>query len=231
MSIIRKAVCALVVLSVLAFQSVSHAETPEVKQAGQLSLAGSVVVDAKDRIGSFVTAITTPVINPKELQCLARNIFFEAASEPEEGKVAVGLVTLNRVQDGRFASSVCGVVDQRIVQNIPRQIVIEKRSMFRTIQETQTVYTQRAVCQFSWRCVMVRTPKGEDERWVESQRIARDLLAQDDVYSDFRSKYDGALYFHATSVRPQWAKQKQVIGRVGGHWFYQDSPARMAKAF
>ena len=34
--------------------------------------------------------------NLKDIQCLARNIYFEAGSEPEEGKVAVGLVTINR---------------------------------------------------------------------------------------------------------------------------------------
>jgi len=225
MSIIRKAVCALVVLSVLAFQSVSHAETPQVTEEGQPNLAGYVVADARDRIGSFVTAISTPVVNMKELQCLARNIFFEAANEPEEGKVAVGLVTLNRVQDGRFGRSVCNVVDQKTIFNVPKHIVVEKRQFFRTVEETQTVYVNRAVCQFSWRCVFVKTPKGEDERWVESQQIARELLSSDDTYSDWRNKYDGALYFHATNVRPPWAHQKTAIGRVGGHWFYQDKEA------
>ena len=35
----------------------------------------------------------------KDLDCLARNIYYEAGLESEEGKVAVGLVTINRSQD------------------------------------------------------------------------------------------------------------------------------------
>ena len=224
MSMIRKAVTALIVLSVLAFQSVSQAETPEQYKEGQPGIAGAVVESATDKLGSFVTTLTTPAVNLKELQCLARNIFFEAANEPEEGKVAVGLVTLNRVQDGRFASSVCGVVDQRVTQMISKTQVIEKKTMFRVEREQQTVWSKLTICQFSWRCVFVKNPKSQDERWVESQQIAHDLLASNTTYADYRDKYDGALYFHSTAVRPTWARQKQAIGRIGGHWFYQDRP-------
>jgi spore germination cell wall hydrolase CwlJ-like protein len=46
----------------------------------------------------------------KELDCLTRNIYWEAASEPFEGKVGVAQVTLNRVESGKFAPTVCGVV-------------------------------------------------------------------------------------------------------------------------
>lgn len=189
MSIIRKAIVALLVLSVLAFQSVSHAETPEVKQEGQPSLAEAVVEQARSRIGSIVTALATPrMVDLKELQCLARNIFYESASEPEEGKVAVGLVTLNRVEDGRFGSTVCKVIAQ------PRQ--------------------------FSWFTQKNNKPRENDPRWVESQRVAEELLSDNSSYVHLRMKYDDALYFHATHIKPAWAKQKQHIDRIGGHKFY-----------
>jgi len=231
---IRKAVCALIVLSVLAFQSVSQAETPEVKKEGQPVTAGAVVKSANDRLDALVTNLTNPVVNVKELQCLARNIFFEAGSEPEEGKVAVGLVTLNRVQDGRFASSVCGVVDQKLTRSVSETRVVEKKTLFRVEREEHTVWSKISVCQFSWRCMLVKNPKSQDERWLESQRIAHDLLVSEATYSDLRDKYDGALYFHNTSVRPSWTRQKQAIGRIGGHWFYQDRPTSkqvVAQAF
>jgi spore germination cell wall hydrolase CwlJ-like protein len=224
MSMIRKAVCALIVLSVLAFQSVSQAETPTVKQVGQPVTAGAVVKSANDKLDALVTSLANPVVNLKELQCLARNIFFEAGSEPEEGKVAVGLVTLNRVQDGRFASSVCGVVDQKVTRMIPKTEIVEKKTMFKVVKEERTVWSKLTICQFSWRCMLVKNPKSHDERWIESQRIAHELLVSEATYSDLRDKYDGALYFHNTSVRPTWARQKHAIGRIGGHWFYQEYP-------
>jgi N-acetylmuramoyl-L-alanine amidase len=47
-----------------------------------------------------------------EEKCLASAIFYEARSESFEGQLAVAQVILNRVQSGRFARSICGVVLQ-----------------------------------------------------------------------------------------------------------------------
>jgi spore germination cell wall hydrolase CwlJ-like protein len=222
MSIIRKAVCALVVLSVLAFQSVSHAETQGLEGQPYIVATNSFVDMTRERVGGVVTAIATPVVDLKELQCLARNIFFEAASEPEEGKVAVGLVTLNRAGDSRFGRTICGVVDQKMTRSFSRDVVVEKRSLWRTTRETHTVLNQVTTCQFSWVCSRVKDPKSSDERWSESQRIARELLEDRGSFWDWRVKYAEALYFHAVSVRPVWAKAKEHVGRVGGHHFYQE---------
>ncbi len=47
-----------------------------------------------------------------DTRCLARAVYFEARGEPLEGQLAVAQVILNRVASGRFADSVCGVIDQ-----------------------------------------------------------------------------------------------------------------------
>jgi spore germination cell wall hydrolase CwlJ-like protein len=60
----------------------------------------------------------------KQIDCLAQNIYYEAGYEPIEGRVAVALVTLNRVNDQRFPKDICGVVKQKTT----------------------------SVCQFSWFC-------------------------------------------------------------------------------
>jgi spore germination cell wall hydrolase CwlJ-like protein len=49
----------------------------------------------------------------KQIDCLAKNIYYEAAFEPKEGWMAVGLVTMNRVKSGNYADDVCGVVYQK----------------------------------------------------------------------------------------------------------------------
>ncbi len=46
-------------------------------------------------------------------ECLARAVYFEARGEPLEGQLAVAQVILNRVASGRFADTVCAVVNQR----------------------------------------------------------------------------------------------------------------------
>jgi len=128
----------------------------------------------------------------KELDCLARNIYFESASEPFEGKVAVAQVTLNRVQSGKFASSVCGVVYQK------------------------SVIYEKIICQFSWYCespstLKVRSPALYDE----SMKVAKKVLLE-----NFRlDGLQNAMFYHADYVHPNWKKRKIV--QIGRHIFYE----------
>jgi len=53
----------------------------------------------------------SPELN-KEIYCMAKNIYHEAAYESFEGKSAVSQVVLNRLNDPRFPKTVCEVVYQ-----------------------------------------------------------------------------------------------------------------------
>jgi spore germination cell wall hydrolase CwlJ-like protein len=46
-------------------------------------------------------------------ECLTQAVYFEARGESIKGQFAVAEVVLNRVDSGKFAKSVCGVVKQR----------------------------------------------------------------------------------------------------------------------
>lgn len=83
------------------------------------------------------------------LKCMTQAIYYEAANEPEEGKLAVAQVVLNRVRHPAFPSSVCGVVYQGV---------------------------NARVCQFSFTCdgSLLRAPM--PRQWAESQRVAREAL-------------------------------------------------------
>ena len=48
----------------------------------------------------------------KQMSCLAEALYFEARGEPIKGQLAVGEVILNRVEDRRYPSSICKVVNQ-----------------------------------------------------------------------------------------------------------------------
>jgi spore germination cell wall hydrolase CwlJ-like protein len=58
----------------------------------------------------FETEKNPILYNRKDIQCLARNIFFEAGTESMLGKIAVGQVTVNRVKIGHWGETVCDVV-------------------------------------------------------------------------------------------------------------------------
>jgi spore germination cell wall hydrolase CwlJ-like protein len=47
---------------------------------------------------------------PKEVECLTKNIYYEAGVEDKTGKYAVAHVTLNRMKTGKWGNDVCKVV-------------------------------------------------------------------------------------------------------------------------
>ena len=49
----------------------------------------------------------------KQVLCMAKNLYYEAAMEPYEGKLAVAQVTMNRANSSKFPSTMCEVVYQK----------------------------------------------------------------------------------------------------------------------
>ena len=48
--------------------------------------------------------------NKHDVECLARNIYYEAGVEDMTGKIAVGNITINRVKTKHWGSRICSVV-------------------------------------------------------------------------------------------------------------------------
>jgi spore germination cell wall hydrolase CwlJ-like protein len=176
-----------------------------------------------------IVALVVPVLghaeSSRDLDCLAKNIYYEAGNQSEEGKVAVGLVTINRANDERFPNSICGVVEQRTVRQVPSTVTTshvehDYLGRKRLVKTQHTVWTKVVTCQFSWRCESYRKNKINPARWEESLQVAQALL--DGEYFYFRQKYVDAMYFHEYRIKPSWAKQKHRINKVGAHIFYAE---------
>ena len=107
-----------IIVSIIALTVMAPGQADEVQQnfitkvdaVEATSVYDRMVNETKDKLDSLVQLVTTPWIDfsvsNKDEECLARNIFYEAGSESEEGKAAVGIVTINRVKDGRFGNSI-----------------------------------------------------------------------------------------------------------------------------
>ena len=161
-----------------------------------ISLAVISVCQHKlDELRSGVEAMPAGYVTASEkirqLDCLTRNIYWEAASEPFEGKVAVAQVTMNRLASGRFGDSVCGVIYQK------------------------NIFYERVICQFSWVCETThKTRPVYQPLWAESELVAKKVLLE-----NFRLPgLNNALYYHADYVSPGWQKPK--IDKIGHHIFY-----------
>ena len=127
------------------------------------------------------------------LACLARNVYFEARGEPVAGQFAVAEVTMNRKASRLFPRTVCEVV----------------------YQKTWDPIRKREVGAFSWtELKKLPEPRGED--WQRAQQVAKAVY-----YNRYTPQLQGALYFHATYIRPEWAKEKRRVARIGRHVFYR----------
>lgn len=161
-----------------------------------LTLLGAVVVSVVaykaityklDQLKAADAAQSSPVtaeVRNKQLDCLTKNIYYEAGSEPFEGKVAVAQVTINRVESGKFPDDICKVVYQKD--------------------------NAIGLCQFSWFCNGdVRKPK-HPATYEESHKVAKMVLLE----GFRLPSVEEALYFHGDYINPGWKKEKVAkIGR------------------
>jgi spore germination cell wall hydrolase CwlJ-like protein len=85
----------------------------------------------------------------QQINCLAQNIYYEAATESFEGKLAVAQVTLNRVESGKFGNTVCKTVYQK----------------------------NKKTCQFSWVCEKKhRIMRYDSPEFIDSKEAAYRIL-------------------------------------------------------
>lgn len=127
----------------------------------------------------------------EETYCLTQAIYFEARSEPPEGQAAVAQVVLNRMSSGLYPASICGVV----FQNRERD----------------------RACQFSFACEGKELNVREPEAWALASRIAENVLAGKTWVADVGE----ATHYHATYVRPRWARSLKRTDAIGKHIFYR----------
>lgn len=76
-------------------------------------------------------------IDEKQIDCLAKNIYFEARGEPIKGQIAVAQVVLNRLDSDDYPSNICQIVYQpnQFSWTSKRKIFIDDLSLYREIKE------------------------------------------------------------------------------------------------
>ena len=159
------------------------------------------------------------------ITCLAENIYFEARGESFKAKIAVANVTRNRVEDSRWPSTYCEVIQQGPV-----------RESWKTKQNNDLLPSERVYypvkhrCQFSWYCdgqadiiwanmeqsgeVIV----GNARAWRESVRISIAALGQGD-YFIHDNTHNATHYYNHNLVTPSWSRKLETTTIVGNHTF------------
>lgn len=144
-------------------------------------------------LGVFMSAIVPaefPLADQPELKCLALNVYHEARGEPREGQVAVAWVVRNRMLSPRYPDSYCSVV-------------------------TQTRSSELHKCQFSWGC----DGRPDDARdalgWRRAVQVSVEVIMGLEP-----DPTGGAMWYHATRVKPVWRHKLLEARTIGRHIFY-----------
>ena len=144
-----------------------------------------------------------------EVNCLAKNIYFEARDQTTKGQIAVALVTINRVESNRFPNSICEVVYQ--ARRYSNGKIIKHK------------------CQFSWYCDGLYDIPRDRIAWKISNVIARAMLRRPGVHiKHFGKKWDmedflnGAKFYHRVDVNPYWNHKMIKVMQIGDHIFWKD---------
>lgn len=170
-----------------------------------------LLIDEEDIMPLEYNINNTDLIDPDTL-CMAQNIYHEARNESTAGMIAVGNVTLNRVEDPRFPSTVCEVVFQG-----PHYESWKTRQQDDLPEEERTYYPKKNRCQFSWYC------DGQSDD-ITNKKLFQQILelsveVRRGVYPDIT---DGATHYHADYVNPWWSRVYKKTVTIDTHIFYRN---------
>jgi spore germination cell wall hydrolase CwlJ-like protein len=136
-------------------------------------------------------------VEKQQVECLAQNIYYEAGYESTKGKIAVAMVTLNRVYSGLYPRSICQTMSQKTEE----------------------------VCQFSWYCDEYKRVKAESYRYTRHEKEVFENVRSIALhtylnYKQIEDVTHGALFFHTKDVDPKW-KNMYITTIIGNHIFYK----------
>ncbi len=136
----------------------------------------------------------------RELRCMTAAIYFEARGEPRLGQIAVAQVVMNRVRANVYPDTICGVIFQG--------------------------QWNRNACQFSFACDGKPERPNNKALWERSEELAREVMRGEHWLTDIGY----ATHYHATYVRPHWARHFNRVKQIGQHIFYKAPDIRVRVA-
>ncbi len=148
-------------------------------------------IDARGEHAWITNPLPKSSFSKKQKTCLANAIYFESRSEPVAGQTAVAQVVMNRVKNPTYPNTICGVV----YQNKHR----------------------RNACQFSFACDRIPDRIRSKKAWDTAWKIANQVVNGEVWMKSIGS----STHYHATYVRPRWARTMKRLKKIGLHVFYK----------
>jgi spore germination cell wall hydrolase CwlJ-like protein len=194
----------LTAMLIIGLSGITDDSQAEVKIIEHIRFPGHFVKDEMEgRLDKSVQVILNT--SSSDVDCLARNIYFESNGQGESGMLAVGLVTLNRLESGKFGATICKVVHQKVIIKVGSR--------------------WKAICQFSWNCDKRSNKIKNKEAYENCVTLARQVLTGNIPYQTKKVLRpiikEHATHFHTKYVKPAWSKSYRLVAIVGDHKFYR----------
>jgi spore germination cell wall hydrolase CwlJ-like protein len=185
----------LTVMLSIGLSGATDGSQAEVKIIEHIRFPGNFVKDEMER---GLNKETQKFLNTSnsDVQCLARNIYFESLGQGNKGMLAVGLVTVNRLESGKFGETICKVVNHKDTIKIGNR--------------------WKTICQFSWKCDGKSDIPSDKEEYAKCVVLARRVLTK--TVPDITKN---ATHFHTKYVKPAWSKSYRLVAIIGDHKFYK----------
>jgi len=180
--------------------------SPRILSAYDQANQPGVPLETRLRVmNEFYSGDTTAKKDIESIVCLAKNAYFEARNQSILAQIAVSQVVMNRVQHDDFPNTVCGVVYEAQLskwykEKLNKEVPLKDR------------------CQFSWYCDGKADIIRDQDAYELALAVAHQVLSGYDMYD----VTDGALWYHATYVKPYWAKEKLYTVKHEDHIFYTE---------
>ena len=164
-----------------------------------VGIAQYEIVDKKKKVDK-VSKNYTFLDAQKQIQCLALNIYFEAANQSTAGQLAVANVTYNRAKSKDFPNTFCDVVYESKRDNNNNPIANK--------------------CQFSWYCDGKTDIPWEGEKWHTAKKLAAWYFLNRERIPDIT---DGSTHYHGNYIKyPYWSRHYARTVSIDNHIFYRN---------
>ncbi len=174
----------------------------EQARTGQIAASVEAVVETSPQAAK---PPPLPIKLDRESTCLARAIYYEAAHDPLEARIAIAHVAMVRLAQTTPKSSMCGVVFNG--KNTPLG------------------------CLFVATCRNAGAVEPSGEAWRQAQQIATDLTAGrlNALTASRQPALAEATHFHAVGEKPGWLPNVNKLTQVG-RFVFLGRPAAVAAA-
>ena len=174
--------------------------------------AKAVEADARKSAETKAASNAEAADEPKSSEAPAPDALPVPKMSGSERKQAEQCLALNIYHEARSESE----TGQKAVAAVTLNRVASRKFPGSVCKVVKQGSKRRNQCQFSWWCDKYSDKPREKKAWQRALELSRKALS-----GKVSDPTNGALFYHATRVKPRWSRTFLRTNRIGNHVFYK----------